>query len=102
MTIRKCPHCAQLTHLDTGERVPLFCWSCAARVDFGALQSRANRFTASAATSLDRASPNPSRLVRAARIALVVAVPVAVLMLLICNGLDIHIVRDASASFLMR
>ena len=54
------------------------------------------------ATAFERALPQPSRLVRAAKIALVVAVPVAALMLLVCNGFDIFIVRDMTAPFLMR
>ena len=102
MTIRKCPHCTQFTHLDEGARAPLFCWSCAARVDFGALRTPRQRLVSDAATSLDRVLPNPSRVVRFAKIALVVAVPVATLMLLICNGFDVHIVRDASAPLLTR
>ena len=99
MTIRKCPHCAQFTHLDENERAPLFCWNCAARVDFGALRTPRQRLVADAATAFDRALPDPSRLVRAGAIALVVAVPVAALMLLVCNGFDITIVRVAAAPF---
>ena len=102
MTIRKCPHCAQLTHLDDGVRAPLFCWNCVSRVDFAALRTREERFFAHTATAFDCALPQPSRLTRAAKIALVVAVPVAALMLLVCNGLDIFIVRDMAAPFLMR
>ncbi len=102
MTLRKCPNCAQLTHLDDGVRAPLFCWHCAARVDFAALQTPTQRLAASAATSLDRALPQPSRLTRAAKIALVIAMPIAALMLLVCNGFDIFIVRDAAAPFAMR
>ena len=102
MTIRKCPHCAQLTHIDNDARAPLFCWNCAARVDFGALRTPSQCLLANAATSLDRALPDLSRLVRVGKIALVVAVPVAALMLLICNGFDVHVVRDASAPFLTR
>lgn len=102
MTIRKCPHCAQLTHLDDNERAPLFCWHCAARVDFAALQTRESRLLNDAATAFDRALPNPSRLVRAGKIALVAAVPVAALMLLVSNGFDIFVVRDVTAPFLMR
>ena len=102
MKIRKCPRCAQLTHLDDGERAPLFCWHCAARVQFAALRTREERWLAHTATAFERALPQPSRLVRAAKIALVVAVPVAALMLLVCNGFDIFIVRDMTAPFLMR
>ena len=101
MTIRKCPNCAQMTHLDDGERAPLFCWHCAARVDFAALQTP-QRFVARGAATFDHALPDPSRFVRAARIALVVAMPIAALMLLICNGFDIFVVRDAAAPFVMR
>ncbi len=102
MTIRKCPHCAQLTHLDDEGRAPFFCWSCAALVDFAAMRTPSQRWALSAATALDRALPNPSRLVRAAKISLVAAVPVAALMLLVCNGFNIWIVRDVAAPFLMR
>ncbi len=102
MTIRKCPHCAQFTHLDAGERAPLFCWSCAARVDFAALQTPQQRLVADAASTFDRALPRPSRLVRAGKVALVVAVPFVALMLLVCNGFDIFIVRNALAPFLTR
>ena len=102
MTIRKCPDCAQLTHFDNDERAPLFCWHCAARVDFALLCTPPQRFVARGAATFDRALPDPSRLVRAARVALVVTMPVAALMLLICNGFDIFIVRDALAPFVMR
>ena len=102
MKIRKCPRCAQLTHLDDGHRAPLFCWNCAARVDFAALRTPEERWLARTATAFERALPQPSRLTRAAKIALVVAVPVAALMLLVCNGFDIFIVRDAAAPFVMR
>ena len=102
MTIRKCPDCAQLTHLDKGERAPLFCWHCSMRVDFASLQTPQQRLIARTSASFERALPDPSRLVRAARVALVVAAPIAALMLLICNGFDIFIVRDALAPFVMR
>ncbi len=99
MTIRKCPQCAQLTHIDKGERAPLFCWNCAARVDFGA---PSRHLLAGAAIAFDRALSDPSSLVRVGAIALVAAVPVAALMLLLCNAFDIFVVRDAAAPFLMR
>ncbi len=102
MTIRKCPHCAQFTHLDDGGRAPLFCWSCAARVDFGRLQTPEARLIARATATCDRALPNPSRLVRAGKIALVMAVPFVALMPLVCNGFDIFVVRNALAPFVMR
>lgn len=102
MTIRKCPHCAQFTHLDEAERTPLFFWNCAARVDFGALATPQQRALANAATAFDRALPDLARLRRVGAIALVVAVPIATLMLLVCNGFHIFIVRDAAAPFLMR
>ena len=102
MTIRKCPHCAQLTHLDDDGRAPLFCWHCSMRVDFAALRTPQQRFVARTSANFDRALPSPSRLVRAARVALVVAMPIAALMLLVCNGFDIFIVRDALAPFVMR
>ena len=50
----------------------------------------------------DQTLPMPSRLVGVARVALLCAVPIAALMLLMCNGFDIAIVRDAAAPFLTR
>lgn len=102
MKIRKCPNCGQLTHLETGQRVPLFCWHCAARVDFVALRTPEEWFALRTIATFERALPDPSRLVRAGKIALLVATPVAVVMLLICNGFDIFVVCDAAAPFVMR
>lgn len=102
MKIRKCPHCAQFTHLDAATRTPLFCWHCAARVDFVALRTSEELFALRAVSTFERALPHPSRLVRVGKIALVVAVPVAATMLLLCNGFDIFVVRDLAAPFLMR
>ena len=99
MTIRKCPHCAQLLHFDNGERA-LVCWNCSRFAALSALATPGEKRVQRALTNFDRALPNPSRLVRAAQIALVVAVPVAALMLLVSNGFDIFIVRDATAPFL--
>ena len=99
MTLRKCPHCVQLTHFDEGERAPMFCWNCAARVDFGALPTPAQKLLGKARSACDRVLPDPSRLVGAGKVALVVAVPVAALMLLICNSFDLFVVHDALAPF---
>lgn len=101
MTIRKCPHCAQLLHFDGCERA-LVCWNC---WNFSALPTLATpgeKRIHRAIANFDRALPHPSRLVRAAKIALVVAVPVAAMMLLVCNGFDIFVVRDMTAPFLTR
>ena len=101
MTIRKCPHCAQLLHFDDGERA-LVCWNCSRFAALTELATPGERRIRRALTNFDRALPNPSRLVRAGKIALVVAAPVAALMLLVCNGFDITVVRDAATPFMMR
>lgn len=101
MTIRKCPHCAQLLHFDDGERA-LVCWNCSRFAALSTLATPGEKRIHRALTNFDRALPNPSRLVRAGKVALVVAVPVAALMLLVCNGFDIFVVRDMTAPFLTR
>ncbi len=102
MTIRKCPGCAQMTHFDKGKRAPLLCWYCAARVDvdFAVLATPSQTFALRARAVADCALPNPSHLVRVGKVALVVAVPIAAAMLLVCNGFDIFVLRDAAAPFL--
>ena len=101
MTIRKCPHCAQLLHFDEGARA-LVCWNCSRFVATSMLATPGEQRVQRALINFDRALPNPSRLVRMGKIALVVAAPVAALMLGFCNGFDVHVVRDMAAPFLMR
>ncbi len=101
MTIRKCPHCAQLIHFEPRETA-LVCWNCAHFTHAASLQTPGEKRVGRARALADRALPNPSRLVRVGKIALVVAVPIAALMLLICNAFDIFVVRDALAPFVMR
>ena len=99
MKIRKCPDCAQLIHFEP--QAPLQrCWNCGKVSDFSALYSPLQRLALWLRTRFDRGLPDPSRLVRAGTVALVVAVPLAIVMLLICNSLNIFIVHDASAPFL--
>ena len=101
MKIRKCPGCAQLIHCDAHQN-RVRCWNCARLSEVAPLATAEEKFGRTSLAAFDRALPHPSRLVRVARIALVVAAPVAALMLLIGNGFDLAIVRDAAAPFVMR
>lgn len=101
MIIRKCPHCAQLLHFDERQNA-LVCWNCSRFATLTELSTPGEKRIQRALTSFDRALPNPSRLVRVGKVALVMAVPVAALMLLVCNGFDIAVVRDMMAPFLVR
>ena len=101
MKIRKCPYCAQLIHFEPRPS-PLICWNCAHRTDAAKLRTPGEKRWQRAVALFDQTLPMPSRLVGVARVALLCAVPIAALMLLVCNGFDIAIVRDAAAPFLMR
>lgn len=101
MKIRKCPNCAQLIHFEP-RQFTLVCWNCAHFTNTAQLQTPGEKRVGRARAVADRALPNPSRLVGIGKVALVVAVPIAALMLLVCNAFDIHVVRDAAAPFVMR
>jgi hypothetical protein len=101
MTIRKCPACAQLIHFDRGVRVEA-CWNCGHVTVLSSLEStgestaqKLKRILQSAA-ELDFGPPFYSRRTRAA---FLLAIPVAMTMLLICNSFNISVVRDPAAPF---
>lgn len=101
MTIRRCSDCAQLVHFEARRDI-LRCWNCGrachARAEYF-LWPRLRAF-ASRALLLDRLSCE--RAVGWGRVALAAAFPIAVLMLLISNSLDVRLVDNIISPFLRR
>ena len=104
MKIRRCPACAQLIHFDP-PRLTRACWSCGrvcdARSRMVFEEALAARAWALLEALLDWLPPC-SRLVGVGRVALAAAFPIAVLMLLLCNGFDIRIVEEPASPFFRR
>lgn len=87
MRIRRCSACAQLVHFRPACPSPS-CWNCGVRCNF----ARPNALHR--ALWLLPELPLLSQASGLARLALVAAMPIAALMLLMCNSFDIHIVHD--------
>jgi len=102
MKIRRCPVCAKLVHFEANRPVER-CWNCGRVSDFSLIQSPDQRLGSwlvnGAETILGSLFFLWPRSVRAGRAALVVAMPFAILMLLICNSFDVRVVNDLTASF---
>jgi hypothetical protein len=98
MKIRPCPGCAQLVHFE--ESFPIEkCWNCGLTTDFSHLKTPEERLFLWIGSLFDRTLPDCSGLVGVGRVALVIAVPIAVMMLLICNSFNIRIVPDPTVPF---
>lgn len=101
MTIKKCPGCVQYIHFDFHVGFEK-CWNCGLLTDFSQLKSPEERLILLLENKLSViAQPFSERVhFRAVgKAALVMALPVAVTMLLICNSLNISIVHDPTAPF---
>ncbi len=101
MKIRKCPHCVQYIHFDceVGTRR---CWHCGRLTDFAKRKSLEENFALLPDARLSVflssllgfvASGNRKEAV------LLAALPIAVIMLLVCNSLQISVVHDPTAPF---
>lgn len=93
MTIRRCSGCAQLVHFSPASPLPS-CWNCGIRCDLARPDALGR------ALSLLPEMPLLSQGLGVARLALVAAAPIAVLMLLLSGSFDIHVVSDFGASLL--
>ena len=98
MKMRFCPDCVQLIHFESDAPIQR-CWNCGALTDFSLLRTRPQKLALWLGWSLDRALPSCSRLEDVGRVALIAAVPSAVIMLLLCNSLHITIVHESAAPF---
>lgn len=100
MQIRKCGKCAQLVHADVSHSQR--CWNCGAFVLFSTGENWAQtvlrvldvRLTTVLAPLFDG-----ERWTRWNRRALLMALPFAVVMLLICNSFQISVVHDITIPF---
>ncbi len=100
MQIKKCPHCAQLVHVDVLYSQP--CWNCGAFVDFTPRENWAQTVFRVLDVRLTKVlSPvfDGERWIKWNRRALLTALPLAVVMLLTCNSFQIGIVRDITTPF---
>jgi hypothetical protein len=101
ITIKKCPSCAQLMHIDLGMRIEV-CWNCTQAVTLASLASPEEkgvlrlRRAVQRSIEIDFGPPVYSRRVRTA---FLVAIPIAVTMLLICNSFSISTISDPAAPF---
>ena len=104
MKIKKCPDCVQLIHFDQQVGVTR-CWNCGTMTDFSKQHSAEQKiglWLDSRISSLLSPFYNLAFWKRWGHIALVIALPTSIVMLLICNSLQIRIVHDAAAPFLWR
>jgi hypothetical protein len=94
MTIRKCPACAQLIHFQAESEIET-CWNCGRTAVRAQLKLLEQRVVDSAVRAFDNNGElrlGPPSYNKQRRIALLIALPVVVLMLMNCNSLDIHII----------
>lgn len=104
MKIKKCPECVRYIHFDGRIGVEK-CWNCGLVTDFLRHPDARQKFWRWADSQLSVwLSPfsNLAKWKRCGQIALMAALPCAVVMLLIGNSLQIQIVRDAAAPFISR
>jgi len=101
MKIIKCPTCKECVHFDFAPGVEK-CWSCGLITDFSRVKTVEEKLlmwcdkTLGCVPFPDLSSPY---FLCASKAGVLVVLPIAVLMLLICNSLNISIVRDLSDSF---
>ncbi len=103
MKIRQCPGCAQLVHFEPS--IPVQgCWNCGEVTDFSHFKTPEEWLGLWVLRGLDSVLqstlPSCSRIAGAGKVALVVATPIAIVMLLICNSFNIRIVHDLTAPFM--
>jgi hypothetical protein len=112
LKIRYCPCCAELVHFDPAIPVQR-CWNCGCVSNFNlvrapqvrvalALWQRMNAAVnalISLGVAVGQVMPASSRLARAGRLSLVLAIPAVVTMLLVANSFAPTIVRDPTVPF---
>ena len=102
MKIRLCPACAQLVHFEANRAIQE-CWNCRRATDFSTVKAPEERLGLWLLSGAENALSRvfflwPNRL-RAGKIALVAAMPVAIVMLLLCNSFDVQILHDLVSPF---
>ncbi|PQV64991.1 hypothetical protein B1R32_103261 [Abditibacterium utsteinense] len=104
MKIKKCPSCVQYIHFDQEIGVAK-CWNCGAVTDFSKrpnLEHKIWRGVDSRLSVLLSPWNHFKWWNRWSQVAFAVALPSVIIMLLICNSVQIHIVHDAAVPFLWR
>ncbi len=119
MKIRYCPHCVQLVHFEPDSPIQR-CWNCHNVTNFDLVKLPEERFALwllghlnVVGRGLARLCPRPS--IKSpwnqkntnlgplpsmlAKAVLVGSIPIVILMLLVSNSFDIHIVHDLTAPF---
>jgi len=101
MKIVKCLACKECVHFDGAPNVEK-CWNCGAVTDFSRIKTVEEKLLAWCDQTLSRVPfpdlSSPS-FRRASKAGILVALPIAAVMLLLCNSLNISIVRDPIDSF---
>ena len=101
MKIMKCPGCAELNHFDSAPTVER-CWNCGLLTDFSQRKSPEEQvmlFLDAKISQVFCPLLTIQRLQGWGTMAMVAALPVAVIMLLVCNSLHITIVHDPTVPF---
>lgn len=103
MEIRHCPGCAHLVHFEPSTPTQK-CWNCGTVTNYSHLKTPEEQLGLWLLCGLDivleKTLPSCSHVVGAGKVALAVAMPVAIVMLLIGNSFNIHVVHDFTAPFL--
>jgi len=100
MEMRKCPECAEFNHFDSVVGLKR-CWCCGTLTDYSQFQSTWQKVQPgldSVINLLFWPFSSCARLGSIGKVALVVALPAAFIMLFICNSLDISVVRQPPVS----
>jgi hypothetical protein len=98
MKIRKCSGCAELVHFNALSKTQ-WCWNCGARVNATSPPTLADRTLHLASERTQNVTFGFSLPLVWKKVALLSALPIAATMLLVCNSLDIYIVRVATVPF---
>ncbi len=101
MQIKKCPDCRAYLHFEKEIGIRR-CWNCGVVTNFlehPSFEAKVWLMVGSGASLFLMPFVNLVQQSRYGRIALVLSLPVAVVMLLICNSFQISIVQDAAAPF---
>jgi hypothetical protein len=103
MKIRQCPRCVELVHFDLGTPIQK-CWNCGEVSNFSHLKTIEERVSLWLLRGFDivlqSALPPCSQIAVVGKVTLVVTMPIAIVMLLICNSFNIRIVHNLSVPFM--
>jgi hypothetical protein len=101
MRIIKCPRCAEFVHFDGAPKAER-CWNCGQFYDFMRHKSLEQKVLLFCDRQISRVLPQDlefERFKNIGKVGLLTALPIAALMLLLCNSLDIFVVHNLADSF---